>query len=290
MEAAFYEKLEDGAVVCQLCSHQCLLFPGERGICKCRVNENGTLVAKTYGEVSGLTTETLSEMGFHFYQDKNLKLVSISGYGCNMNCPYCINKHISQSRIYTEPLSIGELLGRIDNLKGSAAGVKGVCYTFNEPMIWYEHVRDYAQALHEGGYLNAMETNGMANPEAFRSLLPLMDLVNIDLKGFDEAFYKEYLQGDYKNVLENIEILANSGVYYEVTCLIVANVNDNDAKFEKGMQTLQAIAPKAPVNLLAVVPADKSEKDKVPSVEKMVDLLNIAEKYFEQVKIVERED
>ena len=289
MEAAFYEKLEDGAVVCHLCSHECLLLPGERGICKCRVNENGTLIAKTYGEVSGLTTENLKEMGFHFYQDKKLHLLSMSGYGCNMNCPYCINKHISQSRIYTESLPIGELLGRLENLKASPASVKGVCYTFNEPLIWYEHVRDYAQALHEGGYINAIETNGMINPEAFRSLLPLLDLVNIDYKGFDEEFYKDYLHGDFQNVLENIKILAESGVYYEVTCVIVANVNDNDAAFEKGMQILQKIAPKAPLNLLAMVPADKSEADMVPSVEKMADLLDIAEKYFEQVKIVERE-
>lgn len=290
MEAAFYNKLEDGAVECQLCSHQCLLQPGEMGICKCRVNEDGVLIAKTYGEISGLDTETLNEMGFHFYPDKDLKLLSISAYGCNMNCPYCANKHISQGRIHTESLGLEDLSERLDNLKRST-GVRGVCYTFNEPLIWYEHVRDYSKMVHEKGMLNAMETNGMINPDAFRSLLSEMDMVNIDYKGFSEEFYAEYVQGDFNNVLENIEILAKSGVYYEVTIVLVAGVNDNDAEFEEGMKILQKIAPNAPLNLLAVVPRPRFEEDEalVPSVEKMSDLLNIAEKYFEQVKIVERE-
>ena len=104
MEASYYRKLEDGAVECQLCAHQCVIQPGEMGICRCRVNDNGTLIAKTYGEISGMTTEDLIEMGFYFYPDKELRLLSISAYGCNMNCPYCINHHISQGRIHTEHL------------------------------------------------------------------------------------------------------------------------------------------------------------------------------------------
>ena len=78
-------------------------------------------------------------------------------------------------------------------------------------------------------------------------------------------------------------------MYYEVTCLIVANVNDNDAEFDKGMQALQQVAPEAPINLLAVVPRNKEELEMVPSIEKMNDLLEIAKKYFAQVQIVDRE-
>lgn len=288
MEACYYRKLEDGAVECQLCSHHCVILPGEMGICRCRVNDNGVLIAKTYGEISGMTTETLDEMGFHFYPDKDLKLLSISAYGCNMNCPYCINRHISQGRIHTEHLGPEELVERLKNLHRSR-GVNGVCYTFNEPLIWFEHVRDYSKVVREAGYLNALETNGMIHTEAFQQLLETMDIVNIDYKGFNEEFYRDYLQGDFNNVLENIAALAKSGVYYEVTCLIVANVNDNDAEFEKGMQLLHDAAPDALVNLLAVVPQNKEEIKTEPSVEKMNDLLEIAKKYFSQVQIVARE-
>ena len=288
MEACYYRKLEDGAVECQLCSHHCVILPGEMGICRCRVNDNGVLIAKTYGEISGMTTETLDEMGFHFYPDKDLKLLSISAYGCNMNCPYCINRHISQGRIHTEPLGPEELVERLKNLHHSR-GVNGVCYTFNEPLIWFEHVRDYSKVVREAGYLNALETNGMIHTEAFQQLIETMDIVNIDYKGFNEEFYRDYLQGDFNNVLENIAVLAKSGVYYEVTCLIVANVNDNDAEFEKGMQLLHDAAPDALVNLLAVVPQNKEEIETEPSVEKMNDLLEIAKKYFSQVQIVARE-
>ena len=288
MEACYYRKLEDGAVECQLCSHHCVILPGEMGICRCRVNDNGVLIAKTYGEISGMTTETLDEMGFHFYPDKDLKLLSISAYGCNMNCPYCINRHISQGRIHTEHLGPEELVERLKNLHRSR-GVNGVCYTFNEPLIWFEHVRDYSKVVREAGYLNALETNGMIHTEAFQQLLETMDIVNIDYKGFNEEFYRDYLQGDFNNVLENIAVLAKSGVYYEVTCLIVANVNDNDAEFEKGMQLLHDAAPDALVNLLAVVPQNKEEIETEPSVEKMNDLLEIAKKYFSQVQIVARE-
>lgn len=288
MEASYYRKLEDGAVECQLCAHQCVIQPGEMGICRCRVNDHGVLIAKTYGEISGMTTENLTEMGFYFYPEKDLQLLSISAYGCNMNCPYCINRHISQGRIHTEPLAPAELLQRMENLR-RGSGVSGVCYTFNEPLIWYEHVRDYSKIVREAGFMNALETNGMINPDAFRTLLETMDMVNIDYKAFDAETYRDYLQGDHDNVLENIRILAESGIYYEVTCLLVDGVNDSDAQFEQGMQQLHAVAPEAQVNLLAVVPRDKEEAEMVPSTQKMSDLLAIAEKYFDKVQIVDRD-
>ena len=289
MEASYYRKLEDGAVECRLCPHTCVIQPGEMGICRCRVNDNGTLIAKTYGEISGMTTENLKEMGFNFYPEKDLNLLSISAYGCNMDCPYCINRHISQGRIHTEHLDPKELVERLGNLH-RARGVNGVCYTFNEPLIWYEHVRDYSKLVHEAGYLNALETNGMIDHEAFKTLLETVDMVNIDLKGFDEAFYSDYVKGDYENVLGNIAILAESGVYYEVTCLIVAGVNDDNETFEDGMKALKAVAPNAPVNLLAMVPQKDEEADLVPSAEKMHALLDIAAQYFEQVGIVDRNE
>ena len=288
MEACYYRKLDDGAVECQLCSHQCVIQPGEMGLCKCRINDKGTLIAKTYGEISGMTTEDLTEMGFYFYPDKDLKLLSISAYGCNMNCPYCINRHISQGRIHTEHLNLEDLVERLKNLHRSQ-GVNGVCYTFNEPLIWFEHVRDYSKVVRENGYMNALETNGMIHPEAFKLLLETMDMVNIDYKGFNADFYRNYVQGDYENVLENIATLAKSGVYYEVTCLIVAGENDAEADFEQGMQALQTVAPDAPVNLLAVVPGNKEDVVSQPSMEKMADLLAIAEKYFDKVQIVARD-
>lgn len=288
MEACYYRQLDDGAVECQLCPHHCVIQPGDMGICKCRVNDNGTLIAKTYGEISGMTTENLIEMGFYFYPEKDLKLLSISAYGCNMNCPYCINHHISQGRIHTEHLAPEELVERLTNLHRSR-GVNGVCYTFNEPLIWFEHVRDYSKVVREAGYMNALETNGMIAPEAFRTLLETMDMVNVDFKAFDADTYRDYLQGDYQNVLDNIAILAESGVYYEVTCLIVCGVNDDPVQFEQGMQALKNVAPEAPVNLLAVVARNKDEADMEPSLEKMNALLAIAEKYFAQVQIVDRD-
>lgn len=288
MEACYYRKLEDGAVECQLCTHGCVLQPGEMGICKCRVNDNGTLIAKTYGEISGMTTENLIEMGFYFYPNKELKLLSISAYGCNMNCPYCINHHISQGRIHTEHLEPDELVQRLQNLHRSR-GVSGVCYTFNEPLVWFEHVRDYSQVVREAGYMNALETNGMINPEAFKILLATMDMVNVDYKAFDSDTYCDYLMGDMENVLENIGILAESGVYYEVTCLIVADVNDDEARFEQGMQRLKEVAPDAPVNLLGVVQRSIKDDFAEPSLEKMNALYDIAKRYFAQVQIVERD-
>ncbi len=288
MEASFYEKLADNGVKCTLCSHECVLLPNEMGICKCRVNKDGVLVAKTYGQISGMTSENLGEMGFHFYPNKELKLLSISGYGCNMNCPYCANAHISQGRIHTETLDKEDLVDRLKNLKKSS-GVRGVCYTFNEPLIWFEHVRDYSKMLHDEGFMNAMETNGMAHPQAFKELLANMDLVNIDYKGFDKDFYEDYVHGDYQNVLENIQALEESGVYYEVSCVIVAGENDDEAAFEEGMKVLKEKAPSARINLLAVVIRHDEENIQVPTMEKMDALLAIAQRYFTDVKIVERE-
>lgn len=283
MEAAYYTQWKNGTVKCLLCPHECVIEPGKYGVCRARYHQDGKLIVKTYGEVSGMTMESLEEMSFYFYPEKDINFFSIGSYGCNFVCPYCFNKHISQARIHTESLSIENLLMRINNLKGQ--NVRGVCYTFNEPGIWFEHVRDYSKAIHDAGYLNAMETNGHLNSDAFKELLTHMDLVNLSYKGFDEEFYIDFCEGDFETVCKNIEILYQSGIYYEISCVIVKDVNDEEKFFRKGMETLKSLAPNARVSIIPVVPSDE-ENMVPPSLAVLSDLEEVAKEYFDEVKLV----
>lgn len=287
MEAAYYSAWQDNTVKCFLCPHECVIAEGKYGICRARCHEDGKLVAKTYGEISGMSTQSMHKMNFYFYPDDSIKLLSIASYGCNFTCPYCFNKHISQARIHTEHVGVEDLLVRINNLKGQ--GVQGVCYTFNEPGIWFEHVRDYSKAIHEAGFLNAMETNGHLHSSAFRELLKYMDLVNLSYKGFDEEFYIEHCEGDFHTVCENIKILAQSGVYYEISCVLVKELNDDEKSFRKGMALLQSLAPDAKVSLIPVAPMENEEMIP-PSIAVLRDLESVAKEYFTEVYLAIEEN
>jgi pyruvate formate lyase activating enzyme len=67
----------------------------------------------------------------------------------------------------------------------------GIAYTYNEPLVGYEYVMDCAKIAHENGLLNVAVTNGYLLEKPLRNLLPHLDAMNIDLKGFTERFYRK---------------------------------------------------------------------------------------------------
>ena len=220
-EALYYEKLDGGAVCCHLCPHECNILPGKAGICRQRVNEDGTLVSRIYGRVTSAAMDPIEKKPlYHFHPGESI--LSLGTNGCNFACLPCQNWSISQEDAHTRPLPPGQAVRT-----ARESGSFGIAYTYNEPLIWYEYVLDTSRLARQSGLKNVLVTNGFIRQEPLAELLPFVDALNIDLKSIRDEFYRKVCKGRLGPVLETARA-AKKAAHLEVTNLIIPTHNDSD--------------------------------------------------------------
>ena len=167
--------------------HRCTLSPGQTGLCGARKNENGKIVCSNYGRITSLALDPIEKKPLKHFCPGSL-ILSVGSYGCNLRCPFCQNHEISMARegdkedthsMYVPPERLADLA--LEWKERDGAGNIGIAYTYNEPLVGWEYVRDTARLVKENGMANVLVTNGTAAPEILGELLPLMDAMNIDL-------------------------------------------------------------------------------------------------------------
>ena len=217
--------------VCQVCIHHCHLQPGQRGVCRARKNVDGQIVCENYGQVTSLGLDPIEKKPLSMFYPGSL-ILSVGSYGCNLRCAFCQNHEISMTNkeeaaaVYISPQEMSDKA-----LACKPAGNIGVAYTYNEPLVGWEYVRDCARLVRQAGMKNVLVSNGTASPEILDEILPYMDAMNIDLKGFRESYYRE-LGGDLETVKEFI-IRSAAACHVELTTLIVPGENDSEAEMEE---------------------------------------------------------
>jgi pyruvate formate lyase activating enzyme len=165
---------------------------------------------------------------YHFYPGK--QILSIGTFGCNFRCTFCQNYHLSQKG--HDPLKAIKL--KPEELVRKAAGLSGnigVAYTYNEPTVFYEYMLETAEAIHSAGMKNVMVSNGFINPEPLTRLMPVMDAFNIDLKSFNDDFYRKLTGGRLGPVLETLKNIVQAGKHLEITHLVIPGLNDSIEEF-----------------------------------------------------------
>lgn len=223
--------------VCPVCPHACRIEEGKTGRCHARGTRNGTVVPLNYGFVTSLALDPIEKKPLRrFYP--GTRILSVGSYGCNLNCPFCQNWEISMSdgkefhrgRIETDslldPNSLADLALRL-----TGKGNIGAAFTYNEPLIGYEYVRDTAALLRERELKVVLVTNGCVKDKAADAVLPLTDALNIDLKCFREETYRKTLGGDLETVKRFIAKAAEQ-CHVELTCLIVPGMNDSEEEMQ----------------------------------------------------------
>lgn len=233
--ALFWHVLEGAIVQCDLCPHRCRIAPGKTGICNVRENRDGTLYSLNYFRVSSASVDPVEKKPlYHFFPGSSI--LSLGTFGCTLSCRCCQNytiaKEFSKQDLESTHGRAAEILEVVtEHIRAApVAEMCGVAYTYSEPMVWYETVRELAPEVRALGRKNVLVTNGYINPEPFDDLLPFIDALNIDLKGFDDAFYRTYCGGTLAPVLETIK-RAVRHAHVELTALVIPTLNDSDAHF-----------------------------------------------------------
>ncbi len=252
-EAAYYEMTEDGRAKCSLCPQGCLIAKGKTGICRTRTNEDGRLALLNYGEYTSFSLDPIEKKPlYHFYPGSGI--LSIGGKGCNFTCAFCQNSEISQGNPPTRHIMPEELA---DTVIGRLPSSVGLAYTYNEPFISFEFIRDSAPLICEGGGKIVLVTNGYVNPEPLAELLPLIDAMNIDLKAFDDDFYKRYCGGRIGPVKETISVAFAAGVHIEVTLLMIPTLNDAEIEMHDYANWLASMSKDIPLHISRYYPCHK---------------------------------
>ena len=236
---------------CDICFHHCELDEGRTGLCRARANRGGQIVPLNYGRLTSLALDPIEKKPLRRFHPGGLVL-SLGSFGCNLRCPFCQNAGISMAgaefpaRDYS-PEALVQLA-----LALRPRGNLGLAYTYNEPLVGYEFVRDCAAMVREAGMFNVLVTNGTIEEAPWRALLPLIDAVNIDLKGFTEAWYRR-LGGDLETVKRSIALAAEA-CHLEVTTLVVPGCNDGEDELRALSGWLASLSPDIPLHISRFFP------------------------------------
>lgn len=267
--------------ICQVCMHHCRLKPGQWGICRARKNENGELVCKNYGQVSSLALDPIEKKPLRrFYPGS--KILSVGSFGCNLRCPFCQNHEISMIKPemsedhYLSPEELADIA-----IKCQEKGNIGVAFTYNEPLIGWEYVLDTAKLVKSTGMKNVLVTNGTASPEILKRLLPYIDAMNIDLKGFRDEYYRK-LGGSLPAVKEFIAGAA-AGCHVELTTLIVPGENDSIQEMEEEARWIASLDREIPLHISRFFPRYQMSDKTATKVENIYSLADTAGKYLKYV-------
>lgn len=268
--------------VCPMCPKQCKLQEGQTGFCRARVCINGVIVPINYGKITSIALDPVEKKPlYHFFPKSHI--LSVGSFGCNLHCPFCQNHQISMANMQTAAYRIiapYELVDLALKLAHQPLGNIGVAFTYNEPFISYEYVRDCAILLRQAGLKTVLVTNGHINLPPLQDLLPLIDAMNIDLKGFTQEYY-DYVGGNLECVKQTIAA-AYDKCHVEVTTLIVPTKNDSVNEMEQQAKWLASLSAEIPLHISRYFPRYKSTIAMTP-IEKMQELQAMAQKYLHNV-------
>lgn len=253
-EALYYEKKEQELAACRLCPKLCAIREGKAGFCRVRVNREGALYAANYGKVTSCGLDPIEKKPlYHFYPGSYI--LSFGTLGCNLRCGFCQNWSIAHGE---DPKSLDltpEQAVEMALQQGRRGYPNvGIAYTYSEPFMWYEFVLDTARLARETGLKNVLVTNGYVNETPLREILPYIDAINIDVKGFKDEFYRKNCAGRLEPVRRTVEI-ARQACHIEITTLLVTGLNDSTEEIAELAEWVASLDRDIPLHLSRYFPS-----------------------------------
>jgi pyruvate formate lyase activating enzyme len=259
IDTDYWHVLEDGRVQCDVCPRACKLRDGQRGLCFVRGAEAGRIKLFSYGRSSGFCVDPIEKKPLNHFLP-GTSVLSFGTAGCNLACKFCQNWDMSKSRemdTLADGASPEDLADAAERL-----GCASIAFTYNDPVVFMEYAIDAADACRTRGIKSVAVTAGYMCAEPRTEFYRHMDAANVDLKAFTESFYYKICGGALAPVLETLEYLNASDVWFEITTLLIPGENDSDAELDRLTQWVaEKLGPDVPLHFTAFHP-DWKMRDK----------------------------
>lgn len=268
-------------MICPYCFHHCDLKEGSLGFCKARTINGKKNIPLYYGVASSIALDPIEKKPLMRFYPGSM-ILSYGSYGCNLDCPFCQNNTISrdyQSTNRSRYFSPEELVSLALQLKGQ--GNIGIAFTYNEPLTQFEFVSDTSRLAKEKGLKSVVVTNGCFSLDVLDSIAPYVDAMNIDLKGYSDAFFS-YVKGSLGMTKTFISEAYHKGIHVEVTTLVIPGKNDDPVLFGKEIDFLASLDNEIPLHLSRYFPCRK-ETAKITPLSTLKQLEAIAKKRLKYV-------
>ena len=279
--------------VCEVCFRHCSIKEGAVGFCGARSCHDGIVTAANYGRITSLALDPIEKKPLARFHPGSL-ILSAGSYGCNLRCPFCQNYEISWSEEAFEYADNAEVISPRDLALTAYRYVNrgniGVAFTYNEPLIGYEYVRDTARIVHQMDMKTVLVTNGTASVSVLEELEGLIDAMNIDLKGFTDSYYRDVLGGDRRMTMDFIAHAVQIA-HVELTTLIVPGENDDPEQIRMLAQWIagltdssgRVIGPDIPLHITRFFPAFHMRDRSATKVSTVYHLADVAREHLKYV-------
>ena len=270
-------------LTCDLCFHNCSLEEGQTGFCRARKNVQGVITSVNAHWITSLALDPIEKKPlYHFYPGS--KILSIGSFGCNLACPFCQNHSIATMSFHNKHAKYM----RSEEIVNLAVdfipqGNIGLAFTYNEPLIGFEFVLETSKRAKQLKLKTVLVTNGTISEKYLMEILPYIDAMNIDLKGFAQEFYAK-LNGNLEQVKHTIE-LSHSRTHVELTTLIIPGENDSEEDMEKEARWIASVNPEIPLHLSRFFPNHLWMDKEITPLDTLIKLERIAKQYLKHVHL-----
>lgn len=274
-KAKYWGEEKDKKVKCNLCPRKCVISPDDYGYCRARKNIDGELYSIAYAETTAANPDPIEKKPlYHFHP--GTRVFSMSTAGCTFECKHCQNWRLSQSS--PEEISTKRITPEDAIKRTKRSNCSGIAYTYGEPVIWFEYALDTAKLAHKEGFYNVFVTNGYMNLEPWNEIKPYLDGLNVDVKAFNDEFYRDVCGvPSVEPVLETCEWAVKNGIHLEITNLIIPDENDGSENIRGLCKWIsEDLDPSVPVHFSRFSPMYKMQDKPSTPVETLEKAFEIA--------------
>jgi pyruvate formate lyase activating enzyme len=251
----WFSSLGQAGIKCELCPRGCQLAEGARSFCRVRENRGGVGHTLVYGNPALVQEDPVERMPF-YHMLPGSWVLSISTAGCNLACKFC--EVWDMALVAPEDIHAYDMPPENVVAHAKASGVRAISYAFGEPVAFYEYMAEVAVLAKKAGLLNLVHTAGYIQPRPLEDLAGRLDAVNVDLKGFDPAFYREIVGGELEPVLKTLKMIREAGLHLEITNVVIPTLNDDLAQVSKMCRWIVAeLGAEVPVHFARFYPLFK---------------------------------
>ncbi|HVN72022.1 MAG TPA: AmmeMemoRadiSam system radical SAM enzyme [Desulfomonilia bacterium] len=259
-EGYFYQKSYGNKVACLVCPNHCILSPGDRSVCRSKVNLGGKLYSIAYGNACAANIDPIEKKPLYHFRPRT-RTFSLAEAGCNQRCLNCQNWEISQAR--PEDVSFSELFPADAVKAAKSSGSASIAYTYSEPITFYEYLFDTAKLARDNALSNVIVSNGYINTEPLIKLCSVLDGASIDIKSFSDDIYRKLNGGRLDPVLSTLKTLHGHNVHLEISTLVVPGYTDDEGMVRRmSSWIVKNLGPDHPFHFLRFFP--KYKLDRLP--------------------------